>query len=523
MQSGAINESLSDIFGELIDLTNSKGDDTAAVRWLMGEDLPIGEIRSMKNPGLFGDPDRMTSASYVCGTSDQGGVHTNSGIGNKAAFLMVDGATFNGKTITGIGIDKTARVYYEVETNLLTSGSDYADLGTLLYQACLNIVGTNSITSANCTQVKNATLAVEMDKQPTACPAPEAPVCDTGKTPSFIFSDNMETVSSGNWTFSPVSGGWQYTTGYATSGINSLWGLDLGYIADISAASKSIALPAGKTIYMHFRHAYDFESDLFGDYDGGVVEYSTNGGSTWLDAGSLITDNPYNGTIYSGYGNPLSGRSGFVYLSNGYMSSRLNLSSLAGNNVRLRFRVGSDEAVSSWLGWLVDDVKIYTCLPSAPSNLKATSVSTSQVDLTWTNNAGSGTKFSDTGASGNTSTTPTSYYIKACQGTVCSAQTKTVAVPYKPVTLNATKGTGKINLTWVDKSTNETGFHVYRKDGAGAWKLIKTTAAGAVAYSDTAVTSGHTYSYKVRAMFKSASPFAYGYSSYSNIPAAITY
>ncbi len=192
MQSGAINESLSDIFGEFIDLTNGKGNDAAGVRWLMGEDLPIGAIRSMQTPGLYGDPDRMTSTGYVCGAeNDNGGVHTNSGIGNKAAYLMVDGQTFNGYTITGIGIPKTAQVYYEAETNLLTSGSDYGDLGTLLYQACLNVKGTAGITTADCTQVKNATLAVEMDKQPTYCASPEAPVCDTG-TPSYIFSDNME-------------------------------------------------------------------------------------------------------------------------------------------------------------------------------------------------------------------------------------------------------------------------------------------------------------------------------------------
>jgi bacillolysin len=545
MQSGAINESLSDIFGEFIDLTNGKGNDTAGVRWLMGEDLPIGAIRSMKTPSLYGDPDKMTSISYVCGSSDQGGVHSNSGIGNKAAYLMVDGATFNGKTITGIGIDKTAQVYYEANTNLLTSGSDYADLGTLLYQACLNVIGTAGITSADCTQVKNATLAVEMDKQPTSCPASEAPVCDTG-TPSNIFFDNMDTLPA-NWTFSPVSGGWQYTTGYAASGINSLWGPDLDTYSDISATSKSIALPAGKTIYMHFKHAYDFESDYLDNYDGGVLEYSTNGGSTWLDAGSLITDNGYSGTISSCCGNSLAGRSGFVNLSNGYMSSRLNLSSLAGQNVELRFRAGSDELVGG-LGWLVDDVKIYTCQSVlAPTNLKATSVLAGQVNLAWTNNSGGGTAFkiyrkagaaaftlltttaagattyNDLAASGNTSTTPYSYYIKACHGSVCSAQTKTATLPYKPVSLKATKGTGKINLSWTDKSSNETGFQVYRKDGAAAWTLIKTTAANAVAYSDTAVTSGHTYSYKVRAMFKSASPFAYGYSSYSNVPAAIPY
>ena len=45
MQSGALNESFSDIFGETVDLTNGAGTDTAAVRWQLGEDLP-GMARS---------------------------------------------------------------------------------------------------------------------------------------------------------------------------------------------------------------------------------------------------------------------------------------------------------------------------------------------------------------------------------------------------------------------------------------------------------------------------------------------
>src|SRR6476620_5352850 len=99
-QSGAINESLSDVFGEFIDLSNTAGggNDSAAARWKIGED--IGAFRDMKNPPAFGDPDMMQSANYFSGPGDNAGVHTNSGVNNKAAFLMTDGGTFNGKTVT---------------------------------------------------------------------------------------------------------------------------------------------------------------------------------------------------------------------------------------------------------------------------------------------------------------------------------------------------------------------------------------------------------------------------------------
>jgi Zn-dependent metalloprotease/uncharacterized protein Usg len=164
-QSGAINEAFSDIWGEFVDLTNGKGNDAPTVKWLMGEDLSIGAIRSMKNPPTYGDPDRIWSTYYYCGECDNGGVHGNSGVGNKAAYLMTDGGTFNGITATGLGIAKVAKIFYEAQTNLLISSSDYEDLANALYQACWNFVGTDGITTLDCNQVANAINATEMNHQ----------------------------------------------------------------------------------------------------------------------------------------------------------------------------------------------------------------------------------------------------------------------------------------------------------------------------------------------------------------------
>jgi hypothetical protein len=79
---------------------------------------------------------------------------------------MVEGGTFNGKTVTALGWDKTAAIYYEVNTNLLSSGADYSDLYYALQQACINLTGQRGITSADCTEVKDAIDAVEMSAQP---------------------------------------------------------------------------------------------------------------------------------------------------------------------------------------------------------------------------------------------------------------------------------------------------------------------------------------------------------------------
>jgi Zn-dependent metalloprotease len=364
MQSGAINESFSDIWGEFIEKVYLGGD----TQWLLGEALPIGAIRSMSNPPLYSQPDRMGNTTYYyCGTSDGGGVHTNSGVGNKAAYLMAVGGTFNGITVGSIGITKAAKIYYEVQTHLFTSASDYNDLYDALRQACANLVGTSGITVSNCQQVENAVNATEMNQQPASCQAQEAPVCDSGQIVTLFF-DDLENTSSGKWTQGYTVGGanrWYYPQNtnpygvdltYATSGQYNFFGDDYCSTSDsYIAMTQNVTLPAGA--YLHFNHAYDFEYIGSTYYDGGVIEYSVNGG-VWTDAGSLITYNGYTGTLDAS--NPLGARSAFVGDSWGYISTRLDLHTLAGQNVRFRFRIGTDSSGCNY-GWFIDDIRVYTC------------------------------------------------------------------------------------------------------------------------------------------------------------------
>jgi bacillolysin len=362
-QSGAINESFSDVWGELVDLTNGAGNDSASVRWLMGEDVSgLGAIRSMKNPPTFYDPDRMTSVYYSTGPDDNGGVHTNSGVNNKAAYLLTDGGTFNGRTVTGLGTTKVAKIYYRAQTNLLTSGADYADLHSVLYQACLSLVGTSGITNGDCQEVRDATNAVEMNQQPVADYNTDTPLCPSGRAAINLFFDNLES-GAGNWAFGALAGTnrWGYDSPYgpfAHSGVHFLYADDFPATSTDSyvAMKSSVTLPAGA--YLHFAHAYGFEGP---HYDGGVLEYTINNGASWNDAGSLFTYNGYDGSISSSWGNPLGGRSAFLDDSHGYISSRLNLASLVGKSVRFRWRMGLDTSYYDW-GWWLDDVRIYTCV-----------------------------------------------------------------------------------------------------------------------------------------------------------------
>ena len=329
----------------------------------------------MANPPDCGNADRMTSPLYTADPNEQdgGGVHQNSGVNNKAAVLMVDGGTFNGQTITGIGIPKAARIYYEVNNSMLGSASDYEDLGNALNQACANLVGTDGITAANCTEVGQAVLATEMATDPPAAPAPDLPPpsCSGGEVVTNAFFDDLENPASGNWvratTDAASFGGPAFfypqnpnprlrrrpsrPAATRTSGA-----YNDGTVSDSTLARTSpVTVPANG--FLRFEHSFGFEDDPGAAYDGGIVEFSTNGGATWTSAGPLFNFGGYNGTIASG-SNPLSGSPAFVRESNGYRTSRINLASLAGQNLLFRFRLATDGSVDDY-GWFIDDVRLY--------------------------------------------------------------------------------------------------------------------------------------------------------------------
>ncbi|TCP20290.1 bacillolysin/thermolysin [Scopulibacillus darangshiensis] len=123
-QSGALNESMSDVFGVLI-----TGDD-----YLIGEDVYTpgvsgDALRSLSNPERYGQPANMSD--YVYTSSDNGGVHTNSGIPNKAGYL----------TINQLGLDKSSKIYYRALTHYLTPTAQFSDARAACLQAAADLYG----------------------------------------------------------------------------------------------------------------------------------------------------------------------------------------------------------------------------------------------------------------------------------------------------------------------------------------------------------------------------------------------
>jgi thermolysin len=108
-QPGALNESMSDVFGYLVEAEYQNGGD-----WTEGEDIRIngGASRSFSNPPIFGDPDNINHPYFVpyasdpnMFTNDFGGVHSNSGIPNKVLYLVVQGDEHYGVNVAPLEID----------------------------------------------------------------------------------------------------------------------------------------------------------------------------------------------------------------------------------------------------------------------------------------------------------------------------------------------------------------------------------------------------------------------------------
>ena len=158
-ESGALNESFSDIFGISIDLINRPNHPNAD--WELGDDLGF-VIRNMANPNAQGDPDTYLGNLWHTSSSDNGGVHVNSGVQNFWYVLLVQGGTGTNDNsdsyiVDSIGMLKASQVAFRNLTVYLTPSSQYSDARFFGIQSAVDLFGGCSF---EVQQVTNAWYAV---------------------------------------------------------------------------------------------------------------------------------------------------------------------------------------------------------------------------------------------------------------------------------------------------------------------------------------------------------------------------
>ena len=182
-------------------------------------------------------------------------------------------------------------------------------------------------------------------------------------TCTFANGENFDSVGTPNlpdgWTTSNQTGAtnnWVTVSTQSSSSPNSVFAADVSTVSLNSLTSPSYLIDSSSP-KLRFDIYYNSESG----YDGAVLEYSTNGGSTWSDilsGGGTFVTGGYNSTLSTGWSNPLPGRQAWSGNSSGFIPVEINLSSsFDGQNLMFRWRMGSDISVSNTGIW-IDNIEI---------------------------------------------------------------------------------------------------------------------------------------------------------------------
>lgn len=252
-----------------------------------------------------------------------------------------------------------------------------------------NIIYTNTITTTNCAPLNNSFITDTLPANVTYVSGgsynatnrtvtfiPINLAASATQNYSFTVSVNNgsyfaplthlnETVANAgipsSWTAtSSVSAtAWTTSTVFSNSTPNSFFAPNPTVASDFQLATTNTItlMPNNASNYttLSFWHRFDTEDG----WDGGMVEISTNGGTTWTDLGSKMISGKYNGSMGTGSNNPLGGRAAFTGRISSFMKTTINLSSFAGQAIKIRFRFASDDNTApAGGGWFVDDIVI---------------------------------------------------------------------------------------------------------------------------------------------------------------------
>lgn len=331
-ESGALNESMSDVFGAMVE-SYARGGTVTADTWKIGEQCytpsTAGDaLRYMDNPHLAGnggytaddDPDHY--AERYTGTGDNGGVHINSGIGNKAFYLVSVGGTHHrsGVTTTGIGTGDAARIWYRALTLYMTSSTNFSGARTATLNAATDLFGS---ASAQYNSTATAWCAVGVGSCPSSGTPTPTPTPTTGA--ELLVNGGFEGsaspwVGSGTGYFYIANGNYpQAGTGYIYFGVNN----------SVSGQSyQQVTIPSTATGNLTFwLNVTSSETTTTTQYDRLFVEVRNTSGTLLATLGTFSNLNKGTAGVYS--------------------QKSFSLAAYRGQTVRVQFRATTDSSLAT--------------------------------------------------------------------------------------------------------------------------------------------------------------------------------
>ena len=382
------------------------------------------------------------SSNAVTGTNNVDNVEqvylaSPSGAGTYQAVISYQGTLSNNLQAYSLlvsGVSDTPAPPPPVTVNSVNPGSAYArtftfDVGGTLFATnagllftragFADVVATNLQIFSNTSLKGTATFPTNSAGSWNVIvtnPTSQAGVLSNGFTvlPSLAAENFDGTVSGWTSTFTNTgtNNSWSLSTNSFRSSSNSYFASGPATKSTTFLSSPSYFIPSGTTnIQIRFWHSYNFQTSGGIGRDGGRLELSTNGGTTWFAMESTNTDetfssNAYNGSINSS-SSDFNGKAAWTGSSAGFIETVVtinNSTKYAGGNLRIRWVLASNSSTAS-TGWYIDDLVVLGSTPplneppaiASAATTSATSRSSDGYDLLSGSSLNLSVRATDTG------------------------------------------------------------------------------------------------------------------------------
>lgn len=321
-ESGALNEAFSDIWGACIEYAAAP----TKSPWLIGEDIERRSghlaLRSMSDPNSEGQPDTYGGTYWInpnctpTSSNDYCGVHTNSGVLNHWFYILSVGKSGtndigNAYNVTGITIDKAAKIAYRLESVYLTANSTFANARTSGIQSAIDLYGAGSpevIATTNAFYAVGVGAAY-VDSNDTVAPSAPTNLAASGTTGSTTnltwtaSTDNVGVTGYDIYQGTTLKGS-STTTNYTVTGLTALTTYSFTVKAkdaagNVSAASNAVSVTttAASLNYCNSQGNSTVDERI-GKVVFGTIN-NTSTGTTGYENYTAISTNAARGTAYT--------------------------------------------------------------------------------------------------------------------------------------------------------------------------------------------------------------------------------